>query len=601
MQNIDLQIAEFKECSSSGQREKADKLLIDIKKKHPLHPKTSKLISDISSYEPSDDIKDRLSKEFNDGKFIRVINICGSMLSKTPYSIWLLHVIGLAFTKIKKFDEAREAFNRLLFLSPLNERGLTGLGNLFFETNQMRMAAKTFKKTIQHNGDKFEILVDLALALSESKSYLEALDFIEKAAKLEPQSLKSKRVKALILRELKQLDASLDNLNNVIKKDPLDSDALYLKATVLRDLGRLTEAEDCFRKCIFSESTIRIKTKSIYAITSFRQLNLNDDVIAEAFLLLENDKSSETEKSDICFSLYTIYNKSKDYEKAFSYLKQGNDLKKAVSVYSNSTVIKKAESIRQYFTINSQQIEAFQVAKREQPHPTPIFILGMPRSGTTLVENILSQIKNVSSLGELTYLDLATKDNASSMSTKLFFENTYNTYYDLLTENHDIDTPFFVDKMPSNFKFIGVIAKAFPDAKIIHMDRSPQAVCWSQYKTSFGASGQDYSYDLDMIVDYYKMYCDMMSFWTTLYSDNIIHIKYEDMVDAPKTILPPVVERLGFEWKDEYLDYHTKNQVIKTASKDQANKPIYKGSSEEWLNYEAYLDKFKDLKRFYEN
>jgi tetratricopeptide (TPR) repeat protein len=186
MQNIDLQIAEFKECSSSGQREKADKLLIDIKNKHPLHPKTSKLISDISSYEPSDDIKDRLSKEFNDGKFIRVINICGSMLSKTPYSIWLLHVIGLAFTKIKKFDEAREAFNRLLFLSPLNERGLTGLGNLFFETNQMRMAAKTFKKTIQHNGDKFEILVDLALALSESKSYLEALDFIEKLQNWNP-------------------------------------------------------------------------------------------------------------------------------------------------------------------------------------------------------------------------------------------------------------------------------------------------------------------------------------------------------------------------------------------------------------------------------
>ena len=90
------------------------------------------------------------------------------------------------------------------------------------------------------------------------------------------------------------------------------------------------------------------------------------------------------------------------------------------------------------------------------------------------------------------------------------------------------------------------------------MNRSPQAVCWSQYKTSFGSSGQDYSYDLDTIVDYYNMYCDMMRFWMNLYGDQIIDINYEDMVDDPASILKPVCEILGFEWKDQFLDYHKK-------------------------------------------
>jgi hypothetical protein len=174
-------------------------------------------------------------------------------------------------------------------------------------------------------------------------------------------------------------------------------------------------------------------------------------------------------------------------------------------------------------------------------------------------------------------------------------------YYELLKNYHNVETPFFVDKMPSNFRAIGVIAKSFPDAKIIHMNRSPQAVCWSQYKTSFGSSGQDYSYSLESIAEYYNLYCDIMRFWTKLFGEQIINITYEEMVDDPKRILAPVIEQIGFEWNDEYLDYHKSNLFIKTASKEQANKPIYKGSSEEWLNYEAYLDQFKGLKNFYEN
>ena len=137
---------------------------------------------------------------------------------------------------------------------------------------------------------------------------------------------------------------------------------------------------------------------------------------------------------------------------------------------------------------------------------------------------MLSQNVNVESLGELTYLDSATKENSSIREVKQFFDNVSQIYYEKLSYYHDVGTQFFIDKMPSNFRSIGVIINAFPEAKIIHMNRSPQAVCWSQYKTSFGSSGQDYSYDLDTIVDYYNMYCDMMRFWMNLYGDQIIDI-----------------------------------------------------------------------------
>ena len=600
MKDIDFNILKFREFYKKKNFDEASKLLIKLKNEYPLHPQFIKLKSQISSFEPSEKTKNKLRDEFSKDRFISVVNATGTLLNQTPYSLWLLHVIGLAFTKLNKYDEAYAAFDRLLFLNATHEGGLTGLANLFYQTNQTKKAAESFRKSIKHNGEKTEILCDLALAEDGSQMPQDALGTINRALKLDSDNMTAKRIKALIFRNLGRLTESQTLLKELIQKDSNDYDAIHTLATVYRDTGNYADAEKLLRKCVFADTDNLVKTKSIYTLSNFKSLKLDDEIINEAHSLLNDNKVDEKEKSDIYFALYAFFNKVKKYDEAFQYLKLGNDLRDKLSVFSMTKVIQNGENIKKYFIDNSKQINAYKAPDSLKHRPTPIFILGMPRSGTTLVESIFSQNSNVRSLGELTFLDTITIQKSSIRDVSEFFDTVSHLYFEMVDNYHNVQSTFFVDKMPSNFRLLGVIAKAFPDCHIIHMDRSPQAVCWSQYKTSFGSSGQDYSYDLDKILQYYNMYCNLMRFWTDLYGDRIININYENMVDNPKEILSPVCERLGIAWKDEYLDYHKKGKLIKTASKEQANKPIYKGSSEEWLNYETYLDTFKDLKRYYE-
>lgn len=600
MNIIDIKISKFKEFYQTKRINEANKILVELKTKYPFDPKLIKLLNHISSVEPTEKTKNKIREEFHNSKFIKVINICGDMLNKTPYSLWLLHVIGLTFTKAKQFHDAFVAFERLLFLNPTHEGGLKGLAHLYYQTNQMKKAAEIFQKIIKNHGDDPDILNDLALALDGSQLPKDALEVIEKAIKAEPNNNTSKKIKASILKNLGNLNEAKALLNDLIKQDKNDIEATHILAQTLRDIGEYDQAEKLFRLCILSDANNTIKSKSIYTLSSFVKPHINDEIIIKALSLLDSENLDESEKSDIYFGLYNLYDKLKMFDQGFECLELANNLRKQTSVYSMQNVIKNSNDVKKYFKFYSDEIKHYKAPDDIKNQPIPIFILGMPRSGTTLVENILSQNVNVESLGELTYLDSATKENSSIREVKQFFDNVSQIYYEKLNYYHDVGTQFFIDKMPSNFRSIGVIINAFPEAKIIHMNRSPQAVCWSQYKTSFGSSGQDYSYDLDTIVDYYNMYCDMMRFWMNLYGDQIIDINYEDMVDDPASILKPVCERLGFEWKDQFLDYHKKGKLIKTASKEQANKPIYKGSSEEWQNYQSYLDKFKDLKRYNE-
>lgn len=202
MKDIDFNILKFREFYKKKNFDEASKLLIKLKNEYPLHPQFIKLKSQISSFEPSEKTKNKLRDEFSKDRFISVVNATGTLLNQTPYSLWLLHVIGLAFTKLNKYDEAYAAFDRLLFLNATHEGGLTGLANLFYQTNQTKKAAEFFRKSIKHNGEKTEILCDLALAEDGSQMPQDALNTINRALKLDSDNMTAKRIKALIFRNL---------------------------------------------------------------------------------------------------------------------------------------------------------------------------------------------------------------------------------------------------------------------------------------------------------------------------------------------------------------------------------------------------------------
>lgn len=598
MKNIDLDISNFLGLYKYGHFDKAHLELQKIRKKYPLNPKISKLILDLSSFEPNPQTQNKIKSEFDKNRFISVVNACGTLLNKNPYSIWLLHVIGLAFTNLEKYTDAKIAFERLLDLDRTNKKGLLGIANLYFKANQVKTAAKFLEESLKFNGEDEDVIIDLALAQNLGQDQYKALDTIHNLLKKTPTNQRALIINAIIRNDLGDIKSAESSIVKIIKSDNSNYQALHILAGIHHDKGDDKNSEDLYRKIISSKAPLSIVAKSIYSLSNYANISINDPIIKRIFSILNKENLNSNIKSDLYFSLYNINHRNYNYDKAYTFLEMGNNLKRDNSLYDIKTVINYVEKIKMFFQTNHKEILNLKLNFRSSTNP--IFIVGMPRSGTTLLENILAQKDSVSSLGELTYLEDAAKEASSINEINSFFETVNSNYFNKIN-NHNVVTDYFVDKMPNNFKFIGLIAECFPKAKIIHMDRSPQAVCWSQYKTNFGSSGQDYSYDKELINKYYNMYSEMMKFWMHLYGNRIINIKYEEMVDNPQSVLSNVFEKLGFDWDNSYLDYHKKRKRIRTASKEQANRPIYKGSSEEWLNYKDHLKEFAELKRFYEN
>ena len=222
---------------------------------------------------------------------------------------------------------------------------------------------------------------------------------------------------------------------------------------------------------------------------------------------------------------------------------------------------------------------------------TPIFILGMPRSGTTLVEQIISSHHQVQGAGS--YHLWGVFGSSFCLGDQML--NSYNAskirkLYSTELAKVSHGKLFVTDKMPQNFLYISLILKVLPEAKIVHVKRDPAATCWSNFKNFFSAKGLGYSYDLNHTVRYFKMYKELMVFWEQLYSDRLYHLDYDKLTVQQEPETKALLANLGLKWDTACLSPHTNKRSVKTASQQQVRKKLYKGSSEAWRKYENQLN-----------
>ena len=225
----------------------------------------------------------------------------------------------------------------------------------------------------------------------------------------------------------------------------------------------------------------------------------------------------------------------------------------------------------------------------------PIFIVGMPRSGTTLVEQIISSHHNVHGAGELTNLPdiiapIATNhlnQGVNKLPEKAFL-SIREQYLDVLL-NLNVPESVITDKLPLNFTYIGFILTAFPEAKIVHMKRDARAICWSIYKSNFRNTGNGYSYNIDDLAGFYGLYIDIMDFWHQLFPGKIYDICYEDLTTNQEEETRKLLQYSELDWDENCLSFHKNKRAVKTASALQVRQKIYQGSSEAWKKYEAHL------------
>ena len=215
----------------------------------------------------------------------------------------------------------------------------------------------------------------------------------------------------------------------------------------------------------------------------------------------------------------------------------------------------------------------------------------MPRSGTTLVEQIISAHSNVTGAGELDYLsqfgqEIMIDTQSSNEETIAEFRDKYLLELRKLANNK----PFVTDKMPQNFRFIPLICAALTDAKIVHVKRNAAATCWSNFTQYFVKNGLGYCYNLEDIVTYYQLYENLMELWNSKYNNRIFNLNYESLTNDQYNETRKLIDYLELEWEEACLSPHNNKRSVRTASQQQVRKKIYQGSSEAWLRYKPFLN-----------
>ena len=307
-------------------------------------------------------------------------------------------------------------------------------------------------------------------------------------------------------------------------------------------------------------------------------------------LFLSRTDLSLLDRIGFNFALSHVYENLENHDEQFKFLNEANSLRKEELNYTIKRDKKYFSTIKASFNSPHASI------KKSSYSPTIkklIFIVGMPRSGTSLVHQIIDSHNEAYGAGELNILNkfigAFLKEHNNEGKNFLSEEDVLSIrehFLDSLSRLN-ITENIIVDKMPLNFRYIGFILAAFPEAKIVHMNRDPMATCWSIYKYYF--NGNSYSFDQDDLAQYFQMYKDLMVFWGQLFPNKIYDICYEDLTADQEAETRKLLEYCELEWDESCLNFHTNKKAVKTTSAMQVRQKIYQGSSEVWKKYEAFL------------
>jgi tetratricopeptide (TPR) repeat protein len=353
----------------------------------------------------------------------------------------------------------------------------------------------------------------------------------------------------------------------------------------LKELGRLVEAEASY--------TQAIALKPDYAeahrmLTSMKKFDAQDEQYLKMQELYLNEDIPEEQRCHINFGLAKACEDLGNFEQAYTHYGEGNVLRKKLLNYDINQDVELFKQLKSsYPKIEKNSLEPFSLANKI----TPIFIVGMPRSGTTLVEQIISSHSQVTGAGELGFASqfgsaIATNFTEANNDAFLDFRKNYLNKLQNVSNGNLIVT----DKMPQNFRYIGLLAAAFPEAKIIHVKRNPAAVCWANYKQYFESKSIGYCYAIDDVISYHKLYENLMDFWTNTLSKRIYSLDYELLTVNQKSETQQLIEYLGLDWDENCLSPQNNTRSVATASNLQVRQKVYRGSSEQWRKYQPFLN-----------
>jgi len=510
------------------------------------------------------------------------------------------YLLGNVLWSIGQLEAAVTCYSKAIEHKPEHADAHYNLGNVLRDLGSFDGAVTSYRRYLMLKPDSASAYNNLGSALRSSGNLEAAIESYRKAVAIKPDYFEAHSNIGHVLQDLGQLEDALKSYRRALEINPVCTGAMLGMGLLHTVDGEMAKAEEAFLGVLEIDSNNLSARLQLAGVQKVRPGDENLAALIATEEAVRNNRLSMPydQKVFLHFVLGDCFDDLGEHDKAFPHFLEGCRLKRATFVYDAKQMTRHFDEVIRVF----DQKTVDRLCGGGNPSKAPIFVLGMPRSGTTLTEQIISSHPEVYGAGELPdMVQIAHRAAATTMGfpgniLALDRRNLTQWADDYVAALHRRapDARYITDKMPDNFMFIGLIHAMLPNARIIHVNRNPVDTCLSCFTKLFGGPLK-HTYDLAELGRYYVDYARLMDHWRcVLPAGSFLDVQYEDIVADQEAQTRRMLDFCGLEWNDACLDFYKQKRSIDTASLAQVRRPIYKSSMERWRPYEKYLGPLLD-------
>jgi len=505
----------------------------------------------------------------------------------------------ISFTHEGKLSRADRICREYLRDHPHDIEAMRLLANIGRDLNIYEDAEFLLESALLFDPENAKIKYDYINILTKRQKYGEALKHAQDFYNEDKKNINAMKLLSTALFRTDRYQEAIDIYNDILKLEPKNTDVMLSMGHLYKTSGEIDKSINCYQTAY---KTDKYFGDSYWSLANLKTYTFSESEVISLDKMVNDPYVSVDEKTFMHFALGKAYEDLNEYEKSFNHYKEGNLIKKSKALFNVDDFEKECTNQIEVCTDDLFEMKS----KWGSESKAPIFILGLPRVGSTLIEQILSSHSLVEPTHELpNIISTALRLNERKSQDKK------SRYPDILlslsspqlkligdkyikdSEVFRSDKPYFIDKMPNNFRHIGLIKLILPNAKIIDIRRSSMSACFSCFKQLF-AEGQEFTYDLKDLAGYYNNYVELMNHWNKVLPNQILSINYEDVVNNFEDSVRDILEYCEIPFEKECLEFYKSKRSVKTPSAEQVRQPIYTSGMDYWKNYEPYLDDLKN-------
>lgn len=538
---------------------------------------------------------------------------------------------GASSLKAGRYQEAERLFRQVIATGLQMAEAYRGLGMVLRKTGRIEEALQSYQQAVGLAPSDMEALIGMALSLADIGQLPEAVQVAQQATLAGPQNGAAHLTLGLVARSAGDLIRAESSLERAMQIQSADSETLAAYGSILLLLGKVDQAKQCAQKALIAdraqpeaislhanllertgeyelawefiqpklkERPLIIDLLNVYGKLA-RYLGRQQKAVKLIGSLLKQDRTlSPLAQRHLNFTLGAIYDSIKQYNPAFEHFQRGNQLRGAgIDRQSLNT---DCQALISFFSPERLR----QLPRASNQSELPVFIVGMPRSGTSLVDQILSQHSRVFATGESTAMSNLVNylQSTSGLGGRYpgwlehiraeHIENGAENYLRYL-ESLAAGAARVIDKTPNNYIYLGLLQQLFPAARVIHCQRDPRDICLSAYFQDF-AQGHEYTFDLKHLGAVYSAYSRIMTHLKKVIALPILNVQYETLVSNPDEQIRIIVDFCGLNWESACLNFHESDRFVATASYEQVRQPVYTGSVARWRHYAEHIKPLLD-------